>query len=326
MRAITIATLLAFCMGVPAVCGAAPVDAAAQVRELKITILSTMVADYGTRGEWGFSALVEADGRKLLVDTGGSPGTVLDNAKALGIDLSDVEEVVLTHNHDDHTAGFLSLREALMRKNPRAMSRVHLASATFMGRLQRNGSEANYMVLHRAEMEKLGVSFVMHDQPTQLLPGVWFSGPVPRKFPERNWAVAGPMVLNGKMVEDTIPEDSSLVINTAQGTVLLSGCGHAGVVNTMTYVQELLPGRPITALVGGFHLFPLDDARLDWTGQQMQAFGVKWLLGAHCTGFEAVYRLRRQLQLPREAAIVAAVGSRYSLKDGVTPDASGLTR
>nr|WP_255719344.1 MBL fold metallo-hydrolase [Pelomonas sp. P8] len=93
-----------------------------------------MVADYGTRGEWGFSALVEADGHKLLVDTGLAPGTVLENARALGIDLSDVEDVVLTHNHDDHTGGLISLREALQVRNPRAMSRVHLASAAFLSR------------------------------------------------------------------------------------------------------------------------------------------------------------------------------------------------
>lgn len=298
----------------------------AQVQELKITILSTMVADYGMHGEWGFSALVEADGRKLLVDTGAAPGTVLENARLLGLDLSDVEDVVLTHNHDDHTAGLLSLREALRARNPQAMSRVHVAPAIFLSRPE-GGAESNYMQLHRDEMEKLGIAFVVHGEPTELLPGVWFSGPVPRKFPERNWSGKGLMVLDGKTVEDTIPEDSSIAFNTARGTVLLSGCGHAGVVNTMSFVQErLLPGRPIVTLVGGFHLFALNDERLDWTGQQMQAFGVKWLLGAHCTGFESVYHLRRQLGLPREAAIVAVVGTRYSLRDGITPGRTGLNR
>ncbi len=323
MRAL-LAIALFLCAG--ALRAATAPEAPAQVQELKITVLSTMVADAGSHGEWGFSALVEVDGRKLLVDTGAAPGTVLENAKVLGIDLSDVEDVVLTHNHDDHTAGLLSLREALRAQNPRAMSRVHVAPAIFLSRPER-AAEGNYMLLHRAEMEKLGIVFAVHDEPTQLLPGVWFSGPVPRKFPERNWSGKGLMVSDGKTVEDTIPEDSSIAFNTAEGVVLLSGCGHAGVVNTMTYVQDrLLPGRPIAALVGGFHLFGLDDARLDWTGQQMQAFGVKWLLGAHCTGFEAVYHLRRQLGLQREAAIVAVVGTRYSLKDGITPGRTGLNR
>ncbi|MBV8603810.1 MAG: MBL fold metallo-hydrolase [Pelomonas sp.] len=316
--------LLALCIAAPA--AAAP---PAQVQALKITILSTMVADYGTQAEWGFSALVEADGHKLLVDTGAAPGTVLANAKALGIDLSDVEDVVLTHNHDDHTAGLISLREALMAKNPRAMSRVHVASQIFLSRPEDGGkgAEGNYVLLHRAEMAKLGIRFVVHDAPAELAPGVWFTGPVPRQYPERNWSGRGVMVVDGKVVDDNIPEDSSIAFNTASGTVLLSGCGHAGVVNTMTYVHErLLPDQPIVALVGGFHLFGLDDERLDWTGEQMRKFGVKTLLGAHCTGFEAVYHLRRQLNLPRSAAIVAAVGSRYSLKDGISAGSTGLNR
>jgi 7,8-dihydropterin-6-yl-methyl-4-(beta-D-ribofuranosyl)aminobenzene 5'-phosphate synthase len=73
-----------------------------------------MLADQGI-GEWGFSALVEADGHRVLVDTGNRPGTVLQNAKELGIDLSNVVEVVLTHNHADHVGGLMTLRHALMK-------------------------------------------------------------------------------------------------------------------------------------------------------------------------------------------------------------------
>ncbi len=74
------------------------------VQNLKVTILSTMLSDEGI-GEWGFAALVEADGHRILVDTGAKPDTVLSNARELNIDLSDVREVVLTHNHDDHVGG-----------------------------------------------------------------------------------------------------------------------------------------------------------------------------------------------------------------------------
>src|SRR5436190_20742848 len=80
-----------------------------EVRHLKVTLLSTMLADNGI-GEWGFAALVEADGRQLLVDTGARPQTVLTNVHDLGIDLSKVQDVVLTHFHDDHTGGLMTLR------------------------------------------------------------------------------------------------------------------------------------------------------------------------------------------------------------------------
>lgn len=298
----------------------------AQVAQLKITVLSTMVAEYGDEGEWGFSALVEEDGHRFLVDTGAAPDTVLKNAKALGIDLSGIEDVVLTHNHGDHTSGLLTLRQQLSTVNPRAMSRVHVASAIFWSRPD-EGHEGNQVLIDRAAYEKTGGRFIVHEDAAELFPGVWFTGPVPRRYPERNWSGHG-QLLNpaGQRVEDNIPEDSSVVFNTARGLVLLSGCGHAGVVNTMTDAQQIVRAAPVFALVGGFHLFNASDGHLDWTIQQMRRFGVRQLLGAHCTGFEAVYRIRKQLGLPRNTAIVAAVGSSFSLDEGIKPGGLGLVR
>ncbi len=84
-------------------------------------------------------------------------------------------------------------------------------------------------------------------------------------------------------------------------------------------------GTPIVTLVGGFHLFAVYDVRLDWPGRQMQVFGFKRLIGARCTGFKAVHRLRCQLKLSRGDAL-AATGSSYSLTARIVPDASGSTR
>ena len=84
------------------------------VSSLKITTLSTMLANRGI-GEWGYSALVEVDGKKILFDTGNKPETVLKNVKELGIDLSDVEDVFLSHNHGDHIGGLVTLRNELKK-------------------------------------------------------------------------------------------------------------------------------------------------------------------------------------------------------------------
>ena len=104
-----------------------------KVASLKITILSTMLADRGM-GEWGFSVLVEADGHRILFDTGMHPETVLDNARDLGIDLSDVTDVVLSHHHGDHTGGLVELRQELSKQSPAAMSRIHVAPGIFLSR------------------------------------------------------------------------------------------------------------------------------------------------------------------------------------------------
>src|SRR5262249_19622027 len=87
-------------------------DGTPRIRSVRITILSTMLADTKGLGEWGFAALVEADGRRLLFDTGARPDTVLANARELSVDLSDVTDVILSHHHADHTGGLLPLRRA----------------------------------------------------------------------------------------------------------------------------------------------------------------------------------------------------------------------
>jgi 7,8-dihydropterin-6-yl-methyl-4-(beta-D-ribofuranosyl)aminobenzene 5'-phosphate synthase len=92
--------------------GASVQNTPAQIHSLKVTLLSTMLVGSTTgMGEWGFSALVEADGHRILLDTGAHPDTVLQNAHDLNIDLSDVKEVVLTHNHWDHVSGLMNLRK-----------------------------------------------------------------------------------------------------------------------------------------------------------------------------------------------------------------------
>jgi len=176
-----------------------------RVKSLKVTILSTMLADAGM-GEWGFAALVEADGRRILFDTGLRPETVLQNARELGIDLSSVTDVVLSHHHGDHTGGLLTLRRELARKSPTALSRVHVAPGIFSSRRHPGSEEeANPTIAVKSAMEASGAVFVEHRGPKELSPGVWLTGPVPRPHPERNWGPPASIVTSGGLVPDSIP-------------------------------------------------------------------------------------------------------------------------
>ncbi|MGH2708612.1 MAG: MBL fold metallo-hydrolase, partial [Actinomycetota bacterium] len=157
-----------------------------QVRSLRVTVLSTMLTDLDGVGEWGFAALVEVDGRRLLFDTGSRPQTVLDNARELGIDLSDITDVVLSHHHWDHTGGLIALREALSKKNPAALSRAHVGEGIFLSRPSpEDGQETNQMIARRAAYEAAGGRFLIHRRPVEIIPGVWLTGQVPRRHPER---------------------------------------------------------------------------------------------------------------------------------------------
>jgi 7,8-dihydropterin-6-yl-methyl-4-(beta-D-ribofuranosyl)aminobenzene 5'-phosphate synthase len=295
---------------------AAPPESRPRVQSLRIQILSTMLAESGV-GEWGFAALVEADGKRFLVDTGARPRTVLENARELGVDLAGVEDVVLTHNHPDHTGGLLTLRQGLKTKNPRALSRAHVAPGIFWSRPSPKG-EANPMIGLRAQYLAEGGTFVEHGRPEELYPGVWITGPVPRPNPERNWSGSSQVQIPaGQLVEDTIPEDQSVVFDTTRGLVLLSGCGHAGVVNTIEFARSFLPQPSLYAALGGFHLLELDDAKLAWTAAALKRAGLQQFVGAHCTGIEAVFRLRNGVPLERSACVVGAVGTVFALEKGI---------
>ena len=162
-----------------------------QIHSLTITVLSTMlVGEPAGVGEWGFSALVEADGHRILVDTGAHPDTVLENARDLGIDLSNVHEVILTHNHWDHVSGLMTLRREMMKKDPAALSVVYVGKGIFYSRPSPKG-EDNKMIAIRKEYEATGGKIIEVSDPIELFPGAWLSGPVPRKYPEHNWSVKG---------------------------------------------------------------------------------------------------------------------------------------
>src|SRR5262245_1927625 len=100
------------------------------VRSLRITTLSTMLADDGI-GEWGYAALVEVDGRRILFDTGARPRTVLENAAELKVDLAGITDVVLSHNHGDHTGGLLTLRRDVLTRDAKALTRAHVGRGAF---------------------------------------------------------------------------------------------------------------------------------------------------------------------------------------------------
>ena len=309
----------------------APTLAAVQeppvVSKLKITILSTMLTEFRGKGEWGFAALVEADGRSLLFDTGARPSTVLENAAELGIDLSIVDTVVLSHNHWDHTGGLVTLRQTLRARNASALQSAHVGKGIFLPRtfdaqsissLPPMPTEFLVSVLHvRDRYQALGGRFIVHDKPHALHPGMWITGPIQRTHPERNWTPFMRIQTSDSLVEDTIPEDQALVLNTSQGLVVIAGCGHAGIVNTMEYARSLVGETPIHAVIGGFHLMSLSDEKVESTGARMRALGAQHVLGAHCTGINAVTGLRNGGNYGRDTAVVGSVGSTFTLGAGI---------
>ena len=111
----------------------------------------------------------------------------------------------------------------------------------------------------------------------------------------------------------------ALIIDTAQGLVIVTGCGHAGVVNIVEHARSVVRPARVHALIGGFHLFRASEETLTWTAGKLREFGVENFIGAHCTGIETVYRFRADLRLDRAHCVVGAVGQTFELGKGIDP-------
>ena len=283
------------------------------VNDFKITILSTMLSDTHI-GEWGFSALVEVDGEKILFDTGSRPNTVFQNAIELNIDLRNIKNVYLSHNHKDHTGGLLFLKT----KYPNSFVNAHVGEGIFYSRPNKNGGD-HYLLKNKSDLIQEGVKFIFHKQPNQIIPKVWTTGQIPREYDEKNWSQLGKLIdQNGNIQEDIIPEDQSLFFDTKKGIVLISGCGHAGIINTLEYVSKIFPNRPIYKILGGFHLLKLDAEKLKWTADKMKSFGVNYFVGAHCTGINSTYILRKFMDSTKNRVLIGSVGT-YITPNGIIP-------
>ncbi|MGB9624326.1 MAG: MBL fold metallo-hydrolase [Phycisphaerae bacterium] len=260
---------------------------------LSITVLVENTANQrGLLAEHGLAFWIEAGGRRILFDTG--QGMALaHNAGKLGIDLSTVDDIALSHGHYDHTGG---LSAAL----PDFCGATVYADATaFRDRFLRDPQTGVRSVRSPVESFDRLASHVGRTVPTEshiieLGEGVWLTGRIPRRNDFED--AGGAFYLDQTCTEaDRIIDDQALYMDTTHGVVVLLGCAHAGVVNTLEYVSAMAGGRHIHAVLGGMHLLHADEHRLGQTIRTLRDLDVRRIGLAHCTGFAAMARLHHEL-------------------------------
>jgi 7,8-dihydropterin-6-yl-methyl-4-(beta-D-ribofuranosyl)aminobenzene 5'-phosphate synthase len=247
----------------------------------------------GTLGEHGFAALLEEDGRTLLFDTG-QGATLLHNARVMNRGLDRIDAVVLSHGHYDHTGGLLPLLQQGGGRHVYAHPGVF--SPRF--RVRENGEHVAIGIPWGKELlEESGARFDLGRDFRSLGGGVYLTGEVPRLVPFET-GDSGLFCDPDGTVPDPLTDDQSLVIVSRHGLVLLLGCCHAGVVNTIELAREQTGIAEIYGIIGGTHLGFSTPQQLDDTVRALRKYKVRKILGSHCTGFAAAARLVREF--PRE--------------------------
>jgi len=256
------------------------------------------------KAEHGLAFHLKAGAASLLFDTGQSD-LVTSNARVLGVDLAAVRAVALSHGHYDHTGGLPAVR----RLAPDTLLYAH--PAALRPRFVRDPDHTTRPVgippasLAAAQLQRHSTR--QNSGPIEVLPGIFLTGEIPRETDFED--VGGPFVLDEAGTQpDPIADDQALFFDTQEGVVVLVGCAHAGVVNTLRYIRRLTHDRPIHALLGGLHLLAADPNRLDRTMAAFRDLQVQRLGPAHCTGAAATARLWTEFP---QACMVCAVGSRF---------------
>jgi 7,8-dihydropterin-6-yl-methyl-4-(beta-D-ribofuranosyl)aminobenzene 5'-phosphate synthase len=241
----------------------------------------------GTLGEHGFSALVEWDGGSLLFDTGGG-ATLLHNAGRMNRDLGKVSLLALSHGHYDHAGGVREFLQLAGRK------KIYAHPALFAPRYRvKDTGEAISIGIPYEEgfLRGLGGEFDFSDAGREIAPSVFLTGEISR----RNSFETGDTGLfsdQSGSISDPLPDDQSLVIKGEKGLVLLLGCCHAGLINTIEAAQELTGVDHVQAIIGGTHLGFCTGEQLTATLTALRGIGFGKIYASHCTGFAAAARLQ----------------------------------
>ncbi len=240
--------------------------------------------------EHGLSILLEAEGEAILFDTGQSD-LVVRNAEKMGVELSGVSKVALSHGHYDHTGGLLEV----LRLAPEAMVFGHPAIFHKKYVREKDGSwRPTGIPFSRSELEQSCNGLHLDTIFQEISPGVFLSGEIPR---ETNFEEEEPSFFRDAgegMKPDSMPDDQALIVDTSQGLVVIVGCAHAGVANTLRHVRERFPDRSISTLVGGMHLSNAPTERLFRTTEALKEANVRRICAGHCTGWKATCLLSEE--------------------------------
>ena len=257
--------------------------------QIKLTTLSENTAgSVGLLAEWGISILVEVDGYKVLLDTGLDISAAY-NAAILGIDLSKVNRIVLSHGHRDHTGGLRHVLNA-MRKRIEVIAHPDIWAAKYSRTFSEQEQYAG-IPFAREALENWGASFSLTKEPVWITDNIVTTGEIPMHTEYEKIDRELLVKEGGELRPDPLRDDQALIIKTQMGLVVVLGCGHRGMINTVHHARKVTGVEQIRMVVGGTHLFTASRERIDLTIAELKRLGIQKIGVSHCTGMPAAARL-----------------------------------
>ncbi len=271
--------------------------------------------------EHGFSMLVrvycEGEIHTVLFDVGGSPEEVVTNAYGMGLNLHEIESIVISHGHYDHFGGLVKVLKDINKSKLPVI--VHENMFKTRGVAEPNGNVRKYPDFP-LESQVKPATYVRTKQPHLLADDtILVTGEIPRKTEFEKGFPRHRILINGKWQPDPwIWDDRALVINVKRkGLVVLSGCAHAGIVNTSLYAQQLTGTTKIHAILGGFHLAGKEhEPIMDKTVKKLRTLNPTLIAPSHCTGWRGAFAIAKEMP---KAFVWNNVGNLYRFQKQLKP-------
>jgi len=260
---------------------------------LRITVLAedSVLYESPYLGQHGVSFLVEgvSGGNKkiILVDVGQNSEALLSNMRTMGISPSIINAIVLTHCHYDHTQGIVRMLKEIGKKDVWVIAhpsifRLHFITQPYPRHVGIMPGDS------KVEIEKAGGSLSLTKDPLVIMPGIMTTGEVKRQTEFEEVRIVLKTIENGMVVDDLMLDDISVIANVKdKGLVIITGCGHAGIINIANQAIEVTGCNKIEGIIGGLHLVEASDTVIRRTIDELSKLNVAWISAGHCTGFKA---------------------------------------
>ncbi len=232
------------------------------------------------KSEWGLSILIEFEKKLYLLDSGQSK-RFSKNADILGMDLSKVENGILSHAHYDHSNGL----KTFFKKNQNAL--FYLRKGTAENTYHKHKFFYEYIGIHKGWLKKYASRFSYADGDFCVAPNVYLIPHKTAELGEKGRAAHLSIKLNGKFMSDNFYHEQSLVFKTEKGLVIFNSCSHGGADNIIQEIESTFPNEKIYAILGGFHLFCLPDSEIFSFAERLKTLAVQKIVTGHCTGDHA---------------------------------------